>query len=338
MLNEKRLDKKPRGLLAGLLVAVLASVSACAGADEGPAATIRIAVQQQNFSTIPLTLAQDLGFMRDEGLTLDTTVGQATSTMTAGLLGGSFDLQIGGAELLVARAQGAPLVAIAGMCNAPVWSVVAKPGITSLGDLRGKTIATSGPDSVSTVAFVATMKHLGVQPDSYHQITAGGTAERYTAVRNGQADATILSSPLEFQAGEQGLKNLGSLTDALPLFVAGFVATTEAYAAKNAAGLEKFSRAWVRTLRWMHDPANASDLVTRVARILKTPEPVIRQAYQYWLTGPRASALFPVDGKIDPAALAGSARAFVDNGSLKPGQADLTGFIVNDYLDQAAKN
>lgn len=324
-------------------VAVAMSTTACGNSSSGGGSstdasgktTIRFAVQQENFATIPMFLSQDLGFMRDEGLSIETTVGQSTSTMTAGLLGGSFDMQVGGAELLVARQQGAPLLAFAGECNSPVWSVIAKPGITRLADLRGRTIATSGPDSVSTVALVATLKNIGLDPDSYSQITAGGTAERYAAVQNGRADATLVASPQEFQAGEVGLRNLGSLFDSLPTFVAGFLVTTKAYAAGHAAVLDRFARAWLRTLRWIHDPANAAELVRRVSASLRVPQPVVRQAYDYWLTGARATAMFPVDGKIDTVALAGSVRAFVASGSLPASATDLSGFVVDDFMNHA---
>ncbi|WP_189314280.1 ABC transporter substrate-binding protein [Streptomyces brasiliensis] len=294
-------------------------------------------MQEQNFATIPLTLSQDLGFMRQEGIEVTVTIGQSTSTMTAGLMGGSFDLQIGGSELVVARQQGAPLIAIDGMCNSPIWSVVAKPGITGLDQLRGRTIATSGPSTVSTVALVATLKRQGIPPGSYRQFTAGGTAERFTAVRNGQADATVVTSPLEFQAVDQGLRNLGSLYDAMPNFASGFVVTTKTFAAHHDAELVGFSRGWLRTLRWMHDPANEHDLVQRVSKILKTPQPVIEQAYGYWLTGKRAEALFPADGKIDLPALNGAIKAFVDHGAMKK-VTSVDGFVVNTYLDRATES
>ncbi|MFI9834514.1 ABC transporter substrate-binding protein [Streptomyces sp. NPDC051913] len=332
-----------RQTLQFLLASAVATGCGSAAGGSGSAGggsgrkTIRLAVQEQNFATIPLTLSQDLGFMRQEGTEVAVTIGRSTSAMTAGLMGGSFDLQIGGSELVVARQQGAPLIAIDGMCNSPIWSVVTKPGITGLGQLRGRTIATSGPSTVSTVALVATLKRQGLSPDSYRQITAGGTAERFTAVRNGQADATVVTSPLEFQATAQGLRNLGSLYDDMPHFVSGFVVTTKPFASQHDAALVAFSRGWLRTLRWMHDPANKQELVQRVSKILKTPQPVIQQAYGYWLTGKRAQGLFPADGRIDRTALDGAIKAFVDHGAMDKGTS-VDGFVVDTYLDRATES
>jgi NitT/TauT family transport system substrate-binding protein len=292
-----------------------------------------MAVQSENFATIPLFLSQDLGFMKNEGLSIETTVGQSTSTMTAGLLGGSFDMQIGGAELLVARQQGAPIVAFAGLNNSPVWSVIARNGVASLADLRGKTIATSGPDSVSTVALIATLKQVGIQPSEYQQITAGGTAERFVAVQQGRADATVVAAPQEFQAADEGMTNLGSLADALPQFAAGFVVATSDFAKSHSAEMDGFSRAWLKTFQWIHDPANKADLVNRVSTKLQVPAPIIEKAYDHLMSGKR-SGMFPISGKIDPAALEGAVQAFADTGSLPLSKQDITGFIVDDYIDR----
>lgn len=331
-------SRSRRAALSALALTMAVGAAACSSPagvpDASGSSVIRLAVQQENFATIPLFLSQDLGFMKSEGLSIETTVGQSTSTMTAGLLGGSFDMQIGGAELLVARQQGAPIIAVAGQNNSPVWSVIAQRGISGLADLRGKTIATSGPDSVSTVALIATLKQVGVQPSEYQQITAGGTAERFAAVQQGRADATVVAAPQEFQAADAGLTSLGSLADALPEFAAGFVVVTTEFATAHSAEMDRFARAWVKTFRWIHDPANKADLVTRVATKLKTPEPIIEKAYDYWLTG-KVAGMFPATGRIDPAALDGAVQAFADTGSLPLSKKDITGFVVDDYIERA---
>jgi ABC-type nitrate/sulfonate/bicarbonate transport system substrate-binding protein len=326
---------RARSITATLaLVCVLGTVTGCSGGEgsDSKDGVIRMAVQQINFATIPLTLADELGYFEDEGLELDIPVSESTSTTTSGLIGGSFDMQVGGAELLVARAQGAPIIGFAGLCNGPVWSAIAKPGINALEDLKGVTIATSGPDSISTAALVKALRAAGVEPDSYEQVTAGGTSSRFAAVENGQADATIVAAPLEFQAKDFGMTNLGSLYDALPDFASGLVVTTEDYAAHNAETVNKFARAYVRGLQYLHDPKNKDDVVARVAAVLETPEDVVSQAYDYWIASDRK--MFPEDGRIDLRALEGAAEALKENGSLES-IPDLEAFIDNSFVDDA---
>lgn len=318
---------------SALLTVACASSGGSGGNDQDGPATLRVVIQQVNFASIPLALGEDLNFFKDEDLTLKTTVAESTSTSTAGLVGGSFDLQVGGAELLVAREQGVPVIGVAGMCNAPVWSVVAKKGTKDLKDIKGAVVGTSGPDSVSTVAMVAALKQAGVSPDDYKQITAGGTASRVAALQNGQIDATVVTSPAEFQLVDKGFANLGSLYDTLPAFASGFVATTEQYATSNDEVMVRFSKAWLKTLEYMYDPANKDDLVERVATILETPEVAVAQAYDYWIGGDRV--MFPKDGKIDRDALEGAAEGFVENGTLKQAP-DLSEFVVDTYIDKAA--
>lgn len=334
----KCLKRRRPGLLAFAMAFVVGTACACgspsSSTDSSGNSVIRLAQQQDNFATMPLFLSQDLGFMASEGISIETTIGQSTSTMTAGLLGGSFDIQAGGAELLLARQQGAPIIAFAAENNAPIWSVIATRGITSLSDLQGRTIATSGPDSVSTVALIAALKQVGIQPSQYQQITAGGTSERYGAVQQGRAEATVVASPQEFQAVGDGLTNLGSLAEVLPHFAAGFLVATQDFANSQSAQMDGFCRAYLKTMRWINDPANKAELVKRVAAHLKVPDSIIEQAYDYWTTGEREGT-FPASGKIDPAALEGSVQAFVDAGSLPISSKDSSGFIVNDCMDRA---
>jgi ABC-type nitrate/sulfonate/bicarbonate transport system substrate-binding protein len=140
-----------RSLLCFSLLAIVGVASSAADAQNKPLTTVRVGAQALLFAHLPYIFADELGYFKEEGIKVRTTVGNEASAMLAtGMMGGQYDILLAGADVMLAAAQGADIKAIAIQSSAPVWSVVADPRLTKFTDLRGKTIATSGPDSIST--------------------------------------------------------------------------------------------------------------------------------------------------------------------------------------------
>src|SRR5437773_3407319 len=77
-----------------LLVLLFISISACSASHEPT--TIRMAVGgQTQFIYLPLTLADQLGYFKDEGLTVQISDLHGGSEALAALLGGSVDMVTG---------------------------------------------------------------------------------------------------------------------------------------------------------------------------------------------------------------------------------------------------
>lgn len=306
------------------------------GTADAPAepVTMRVAMQQNNFACIGLTLADDLGFFEDEGITFEMTIGESTSTMTAGLVGGSFDVQMGGPELILAHQEGVPIVGVASNNNAPVWSFVADEEITDIDGLRGATIGTSGPDTVTTLVVRLALREAGIEDDEYEVVTSGGSGARYTALQQGQIDATVVSSPFEFVAEDEGMSNLGGLVELEPEFNSAVIVVSESFADSRRDDLVRFLRAYVRALEWIHDPANEADLIERSARITELDPEVLQQAYDYWIGGEFGELMFPPDGRISVPSLENVAEGYVDIG-VTDTAPDVDGFVDDQYIDEA---
>ena len=91
--------------------------------------------------------------------------------------------------------------------------LVAKKGIHTIEELRGKTVAV---DAMTTGYAFALRETLSVNDLNYNDVTwvsAGGTAQRYLSLTQEKFDATLITPPYDYQANEQGFVTLGKVTD-----------------------------------------------------------------------------------------------------------------------------
>ncbi len=135
----------------GITVDLLADPDAAtttAAATSTPAASVKLALDwYPNANHLGLYIAQDKGYFEDENLDVElyTPVDPSTVLQTVGA--GSDDFGISyQPDVLLARAQGVPVVSIVGMVQYPLNSVMAleSSGITRPGDLVGKKVGYPG--------------------------------------------------------------------------------------------------------------------------------------------------------------------------------------------------
>ncbi|MDA1227461.1 MAG: hypothetical protein BZY79_02690 [SAR202 cluster bacterium Casp-Chloro-G4] len=136
-----------RGLLAASVGLLMLASIAC-GAGESDQVSVKLALDwYPNSNHLGLFIAEEKGYFAEENLVVNmyTPVDPSTVLQTVGA--GSDDFGISyQPELLMARAQGVPVVSIAGMVQHPLNSVVAlaSSGITRPADLKGKKVGYAG--------------------------------------------------------------------------------------------------------------------------------------------------------------------------------------------------
>ena len=166
------------------LIAVLALAAALAGcgADDGPAAereAKRVTLSLDftpNAVHAPIYAAARDG--RDEREGVDLQIRKpgpgpdALKLITAGKVDlGVLDIH----DLAIAREQGADLVAIGALVDAPLAALIGQPGLERPRDLEGKTVGVSGLPS--DPAFLrAILEHDGADYDKVKQVTIGFSA------------------------------------------------------------------------------------------------------------------------------------------------------------------
>ena len=148
VMEVKGMQRNKRGLalFAAVLLAVVAM--ACGGGGDEEAVSVSLALDwYPNANHIGLFIAQEKGYFAEESLDVEmfTPVDPTTVLQTVGSGEDDFGISYQ-PDVLLARAQGVPVVSIAGMVQHPLNSVMAlkSSGITRPRDLVGKKVGYPG--------------------------------------------------------------------------------------------------------------------------------------------------------------------------------------------------
>jgi putative hydroxymethylpyrimidine transport system substrate-binding protein len=131
------------------------------------------------------------GRFEERGLAVQPRVPADPSAPIREVAAGRVDLAISyEPEVLLARDQGLPVVAVAAMVQRPLTSLISLPeaGIAAPQDLAGRTIATAGI-AYQTAFLEAILARVGLGPDEVEQVDVG--LNLLPAVLSGRADAML---------------------------------------------------------------------------------------------------------------------------------------------------
>jgi ABC-type nitrate/sulfonate/bicarbonate transport system substrate-binding protein len=120
---------------------------------------------------------------------------------------------------IAADLSGADIMIIGTYFNKHTYSVVARAGIKSPQELRGKKIGVLSTVGLNQIVVATALKHWGIDEKSVTLLRAGGSRDRLTALQNGLIDATVLTGAFVDRAKASGMNtllDLGDLEDAFP--------------------------------------------------------------------------------------------------------------------------
>ena len=170
--------------------------------------TITIAIPTKSFQQVIYPLAQERGYMREEGIDLKITFIEPTPSIQA-LVAGSVHFTGAGSSALVAVAKGAAPVKVVLAVNDRVhqW-LLSRPNISSLKELKGKNIATNGVASIQTFMFKQILFKYGLDGNKDVVFLDPGVGQQITALLAGAVDAAILSVEQRYVGLDQGMKEM----------------------------------------------------------------------------------------------------------------------------------
>jgi NitT/TauT family transport system substrate-binding protein len=223
---------------------------------------VRAAHPSVDVQYLPAYVAKAKGMFKDEGLDVELIVMLGGRSGVQALAGGGvhFAMQIG--ATLPAIWNGADFKIVAQMLNTLPFSLVVRPDIQRLEDLRGKRIGLSV--GTTTQALVHELFRVnGIDPEKgFEYMNIAGPAARIAALEKGLIAAAPIAPPGDLKAIHAGFKRLVFLPDVLPeLSATGLIAST-AYVKENPRIVEKMVRAIVRaTLAARDDPQTAMEVM-----------------------------------------------------------------------------
>jgi NitT/TauT family transport system substrate-binding protein len=166
---------------------------------------------------VPLWLGVDLGLFKKYGLNLEPILFRGGAESTHALTGGEVQFDVVAPQPhIAADLSGAEIIIIGTYFNKHTYSVVARSGIRSPQELRGKKIGVLSVVGLNQIVVATALRHWGVEEKSVTLIRAGGSRDRLTALQNGLIDATVLTGAFVDRAKAAGmtvLLDLGDLED-----------------------------------------------------------------------------------------------------------------------------
>src|SRR5215813_1562470 len=174
---------------------------------------IKIGYPAISYNQMHIWVAKEAGLFKKYGLEAEIIFFRGGQTATQALVAGDPPIvNIG--TVVQAGLQGHDVVLIASSENAYNYSVVGRPGIAKIEQLKGKRLGVSGFGSASHNAALILFKKFNLEPNKdVAVVVAGPTMERLAAVDAGRIDATILTPSEMPRARKQGLVEVYDMLD-----------------------------------------------------------------------------------------------------------------------------
>lgn len=262
---------RTRARLALAFAAALVLSAGGAGAQSTQPQPLDVGLTAKTATDWPLYVSDALGFFKRYGVAPNFIVVGSAAANAQQLAAGSLPIgETSSTQVVEAIQGGAPITYALNQVVTPPYTMVAKKDIRSLAQLRGKTIIIGGVNDITHVFLDAMLKPTGLKPDDYTLTYAGGTNERYAALKSGSVDAAMLFPPLDFLALSEGYSDLGNVQKVLPSFPFDGFAVNKAWAQSHSALLVQFMKGYLTGLRWLYNPANKARAVQILADATNT--------------------------------------------------------------------
>jgi len=249
---------------------------------------IVIAHAAMNARVLPLWTAKEQGFFLKYGVPFEAIFIRQAPTLVAALASG--DIQIGytgGTAVLGAAASGVDLKILAAFTNRVTYDVVARPGIKTPEELRGKKFGVQSIGGTVWMGAILALEHFGLDPDrdKVSLIAAGDQVVLAQALMVGTIDATVLDGVMSRTLREKGFTILAELSKLnLPITSVGIIARGS-FIQKNPQAIENLLKALLEAEAFIFAPSNKAAVLNILKRYLRVGEQDAEEGYRDVLTG-----------------------------------------------------
>jgi NitT/TauT family transport system substrate-binding protein len=211
---------------------------------------VNVAIPAKSFQMVIYPIAQQKGYMREEGIDLRVIYIAPTTSIQAML---SEDVQFTGAGssalVSIARAN-APLKVVLATNDRVLQWLLTRPDITNPKDLKGKRIATTGVAAIATFMLKQILNKHGLDGNKDPLYLDVGQGNQLTALLAGTMDAAVLSVEQRYVGLDKGMREMFFFGNEVKNSW-GTLATTDKLIKENPKVISSFIRAAVKSLRYM---------------------------------------------------------------------------------------
>ena len=236
-----------------------------------------IAVDSKHaFSYLPLTIADQLGYFKAEGLDVQISDFGDTVGVSLAMLSGTADVCSGAFDrTLLMQAKNQTFKAFVLQARAPQLafgvSTRSVPTYAAIADLKGKKLGVPALDSTASVMVHLLLRRSGVSPQDVSFVAVGSSVSAVSAMRSGQIDALCNTDPVMTLLEQKGdvkiISETRTLRGTTELF-GGAMPSSCLYAPsdfvqKNPNTCQALTHAIVHSLKWLQT-AGPGDIIKTV--------------------------------------------------------------------------
>lgn len=212
--------------------------------------TVNMAIPSKSFQMVIYPVAQQRGYMKEEGIDL-RVVYIAPTTSIQGMLGGDVQFTGAGTSALVSIARAnTPLKVVVATNDRVLQWLLTQPTITSPKDLKGKKIATTGAGAIATFMLKQILNKHGLDGNKDPIYLDTGSGNQLPALLAGAMDAAVLSVEQRYIGLDKGMREMFFFGNEVKNSW-GTLATTDKLIKEQPKMVGGFVRATIKALRYI---------------------------------------------------------------------------------------
>jgi NitT/TauT family transport system substrate-binding protein len=183
---------------------------------------VRIGYSVGGLIPFPLIVAKENRFFEQAGLDVELINIPPTIAVTA-LISGDIQYVIFAGTTINAAVRGLPVKLVMVYNDRPLFSLMSRPEIGSIKELKGKVLGVATLTSGESFLSRRLLKDAGIDADKEMTLRViGNTPDRLQALRAGAVDATTLTLPVDILAERMGLRRLAFMGETLESINGGY--------------------------------------------------------------------------------------------------------------------
>ena len=279
-------------------------------------------------------VADKEGFNKGQNLNIKETKLGTPATAAQALVGGSIDVASASADAYITAIEaGADIVLVGQKIGNPSFAVITQPDIKSWAQLKGGTIAVSGPtDGAANVFRLMARQHGMEAQKDYSFVPVGTTPARYAALKTKQVKGAIMTEALTIQAVSDGFTLIERSN--LPHYTFIVEAVSRTWAQSHRALLVRYLKAQSQAADWLYNTANKQAAADLLASTVKISNAVATKTYEDYIEKGQGQ-IVTKGAKIDLEGLKNMGDVIQSLGLIKT--VDVNKWADNSYADAAGK-
>jgi ABC-type nitrate/sulfonate/bicarbonate transport system substrate-binding protein len=286
--------------------------------------------------SLPISVAQREGLFARQGLDVEVLVPipGGSDKMIAALHDDFVDLTHVATPFLIRAAMaGSDAVAIAAEFDNPIYSLIAKPEIKTIADLKGRLVGLA--DEAGTIAI--SMRKLlalhGLGHGDFGVKVIEGTPTRWACLHRGECDAVVLGQPQDLLAMHEGFRLLGISNDAVPELLYTVTAVRRSWADAHKDAVTRYVRALAAAFQFIRDPAKRDRVIRTIVETTGSSDLIAGQTLDLYFQPERG--VIPRHAEIKLKGLEQVIALMSEAGNLKSPLPSADRFVDTQYLQAA---